>query len=78
MSEDRSKGIDGHNPRGERIMLKKATLEKYNVDKLEDLQLTIGIVCKKMKNMEIWYGINILVIYTQLENKRVIINLVAQ
>ena len=36
----RSNGIDGHNPRGERRdALEKATLKKYNVDKLEDLPI---------------------------------------
>ncbi len=49
MSEDRSKGIDGHNPRGERRdALEKATLEKYNVDKLEDLPINFsGIVMQE-------------------------------
>ena len=49
MSEDRSKGIDGHNPRGERRdALEKATLQKYNVDKLEDLPINFsGIVMQE-------------------------------
>ena len=49
MAEDRSKGIDGHNPRGERRdALEKATLEKYNVDKLEDLPINFsGIVMQE-------------------------------
>lgn len=49
MSEDRSKGIDGHNPRGERRdALEKVTLEKYNVDKLEDLPINFsGIVMQE-------------------------------
>ena len=49
MSEDRSKGIDGHNPRGERRdELEKATLQKYNVDKLEDLPINFsGIVMQE-------------------------------
>ena len=49
MSEDRSKGIDGHNPRGERRdALEEATLKKYNVDKLEDLPINFsGIVMQE-------------------------------
>ena len=43
MSEDRSKGIDGHNPRGERRdALEKSTLAKYNVEKLEDLPINFS------------------------------------
>ena len=80
MSEDRSKGIDGHNPRGERRdALEKATLEKYNVDKLEDLPINFsGIVMQEDEeygNM-VWdkhFGD----LYPSLKNKRVIINLVA-
>lgn len=38
MREDRKKGLDGHNPKGERVeALKAATLEKYGVDSLEQL-----------------------------------------
>jgi ABC-2 type transport system permease protein len=40
MEEDRSKGIDGHNPTGEREEeLKKATLKQYNVDSLPQLPI---------------------------------------
>jgi len=40
---DRSKGIDGHNPRGDRKeALEKATLKKYNVEKLEDLPVNFS------------------------------------
>ena len=40
---DRSKGIDGHNPRGDRKeALEKATLKKYNVNKLEDLPVNFS------------------------------------
>lgn len=43
MSEDRSKGIDGHNPRGERRdELEKATLKKYNVERLTDLPINFS------------------------------------
>lgn len=43
MADDRSKGIDGHNPRGDRRQaLEKATLEQYNVDKLEDLPINFS------------------------------------
>jgi len=73
MSEDRSKGIDGHNPRGERRdALEKATLEKYNVDKLEDLPINFsGIVMQEDEeygNM-VWdkhFGD----LYTQLEKQK--------
>ena len=49
MAEDRSKGIDGHNPRGDRRdALEKATLKKYNVDRLEDLPINFsGIVMQE-------------------------------
>ena len=40
MEEDRSKGIDGHNPTGEREEeLKKATLAQYKVDSLSQLPI---------------------------------------
>ena len=73
MAEDRSKGIDGHNPRGERRdALEKATLEKYNVDKLEDLPINFsGIVMQEDEeygNM-VWdkhFGD----LYTQLEKQK--------
>ena len=43
MASDRSKGIDGHNPRGDRRQaLEKATLEKYNVEKLKDLPINFS------------------------------------
>ena len=43
MLEDRSKGIDGHNPRGERRdALEKETLEKYNVENLSDLPINFS------------------------------------
>lgn len=46
MDEDRSKGIDGHNPSGEREKeLEKATLAKYNVDSLSQLPINFdGLV----------------------------------
>jgi ABC-2 type transport system permease protein len=40
MAEDRSKGLDGHNPTDERDKeLEKATLAKYNVDSLAELPI---------------------------------------
>jgi ABC-2 type transport system permease protein len=40
MEEDRSKGIDGHNPTGEREKeLEKKTLAKYKVDSLAELPI---------------------------------------
>ena len=67
MKEDRSKGIDGHNPSDERrYQLEKETLEKYNVDSLSQLPINFsGILFWLMKNMEIRYGTNILVMYIQ-------------
>lgn len=46
MQEDRSKGIDGHNPSGDREEeLKKETLAKYKVDSLSQLPINFdGIV----------------------------------
>jgi ABC-2 type transport system permease protein len=46
MDEDRSKGIDGHNPSGEREKeLEKATLKKYKVDSLSQLPINFdGLV----------------------------------
>lgn len=43
LSKDRSKGIDGHNPRGDRKeALENATLKKYNVEKIEDLPVNFS------------------------------------
>ncbi|MAO71793.1 MAG: hypothetical protein CMD02_04720 [Flavobacteriales bacterium] len=43
MKEDRSKGIDGHNPSDERrYQLEKETLEKYNVDSLSQLPINFS------------------------------------
>jgi|TARA_B110000003_G_scaffold19338_1_gene18886 ABC-2 type transport system permease protein len=43
MAEDRSKGINGHNPREDRRQaLEKATLEKYKVEKLQDLPINFS------------------------------------
>ena len=43
MKEDRSKGIDGHNPSDERRhQLEKETLEKYNVDSLSQLPINFS------------------------------------
>ena len=48
MSEDRSKGIDGHNPRGERRDALEKQPRKYKVDKLEDLPINFsGIVMQE-------------------------------
>jgi ABC-2 type transport system permease protein len=46
LNEDRSKGIDGHNPSGDRKKeLEKATLAKYNVDSLSQLPINFdGLV----------------------------------
>ncbi len=46
MDEDRSKGIDGHNPSGDREKeLEKATLAKYKVDSLSQLPINFdGLV----------------------------------
>ena len=46
MTEDRKKGIDGHSPMDDHVEeLKKATLEKYNVDSLSQLPINFrGIV----------------------------------
>jgi ABC-2 type transport system permease protein len=46
MDEDRSKGIDGHNPSGDREKeLEKATLAKYKVDNLSQLPINFdGLV----------------------------------
>ena len=43
MQEDRSKGIDGHNPSDERrSKLEKETLERYNVDSLSQLPINFS------------------------------------
>ena len=43
MAADRSKGIDGHNPRADRRQdLEKATLKKYNVENLNDLPINFA------------------------------------
>ena len=43
MAEDRSKGIDGHNPSDERrSQLEKVTLNKYNVDSLSQLPINFS------------------------------------
>ncbi len=43
LSVDRSKGIDGHNPRGDRKeALENSTLKKYNVEKIEDLPVNFS------------------------------------
>jgi len=43
MAADRSKGIDGHNPRADRRRaLEKVTLEKYNVENLTDLPINFS------------------------------------
>ena len=43
MVADRSKGIDGHNPRADRRQaLEKVTLEKYNVENLTDLPINFS------------------------------------
>ena len=72
MSEDRSKGIDGHNPRGERRdALEKSTLAKYNVEKLEDLPINFsGILMQEDEEYGNMVWINIGNLYKQLEKQK--------
>ena len=76
MSNDRNKGIDGHNPSDERKKeLEKATLKKYNVDALSDLPVNFaGIVMQADEEYgnEVWdkhFG----ALYVQLEHQKNIV-----
>jgi len=76
MSEDRAKGIDGHNPSDERKKkLEQATLKKYNVKSLTELPINFaGIVMQADEEYgnEVWdkhFG----ELYTQLEHQKKIV-----
>ncbi|MEC7985282.1 MAG: DUF3526 domain-containing protein, partial [Myxococcota bacterium] len=76
MSEDREKGIDGHNPSDERKKkLEEATLKKYNVQSLSELPINFaGIVMQADEEYgnEVWdkhFGD----LYTQLERQKMMV-----
>ena len=76
MSEDRSQGIDGHNPSDERKKkLEEATLVKYNVEELSDLPINFaGIVMQADEEYgnKVWdkhFGS----LYAQLEQQKNIV-----
>ena len=76
MSEDRSKGLDGHNPYDERQKkLEEDTLKKYNVDDLSELPINFaGIVMQADEEYgnEVWdrhFG----ALYIQLEHQKKIV-----
>ena len=73
MKEDRSKGIDGHNPSDERrSQLEKETLLKYNVDSLSQLPINFsGILLQADEEYgnKVWdkhFGY----VYSQLKNQK--------
>ena len=74
MKEDRSKGIDGHNPSDERrSQLEKETLLKYNVDSLSQLPINFsGILLQADEEYgnKVWdkhFGH----VYSQLKNQKI-------
>ena len=76
MSEDRAKGLDGHNPSDERKKkLEEATLKKYGVETLTELPINFaGVVMQADEEYgnEVWdkhFG----ALYTQLERQKEIV-----
>ena len=72
MKEDRSKGIDGHNPSDERRSQLEKALLKYNVDSLSQLPINFSILLLQADGKygnKVWdkhFGH----VYSQLKTKR--------